>query len=175
MLMDPFEQKFSSLCGDTKNTCNTGTPGHYVRSSVRFGNAHKIDNNLQLVHLLTTNPAAALPAIFPTTGSPQKVYARQGFQMTRPRITNNNWRGGANNHGANNQGALDNERMIANSWTASIMNERVLFRRERSFSELYVSKEEIDKKACCIDMEGNFDFEAILPVVYWKPELEEEI
>ena len=140
---------------------------------MRFGNAHKNDNNLQLVHLLTTNPAAALPAIFPTSGTPQKVYAGQGFQMTRPRISN--WRCGANNQRANIQGAIDNERMIANSWTASIMSERGPFRRERSFSELYVSKEEIDKKACCIDMEGNFDFEALLPVVYWTPELEEEI
>lgn len=145
--------------GGERKLCNLGTD--YNKQPVRVGNSHSNDNNLQLVHLLTTNPAAALPAIFPATGSPQKVFARQTCHVTRPRMSNhghNSWRGGANN-----------------SWAASIMNEKIPFRRQRSFSELYVSKEDFNKNACCIDKEGNFDFEALLPVVYWRPEFEKDV
>ena len=143
-----------------RKLCNPGTD--YNKQPVRVGNSQSSDNNLQLVHLLTTNPAAALPAIFPTSGSPQKVFTRQTCHVTRPSVVSNHgsnsWRGGANN-----------------SWAAGIMSEKVPFRRQRSFSELYVSKEDIDKKACCIDKEGNFDFEALLPVVYWTLEFEKDV
>lgn len=163
---------FSALSGGTRKTCSGGTD-HYMKGLMRggVGHAHNSDNNLQLVHLLTTNPAAALPAIFPASGSSQKVYAHQAFQ--RPRISHAHgslWRGEVNNHGV-----LDSDQIPANSWTASIMSERMPFRRQRSFSELYLSKEDLDKKACCIDIEGNFDFEALLPAVYWKPQADKDL
>ena len=134
-------------------------------STVRH--AHNSDNNLQLVHLLTTNPAAALPAFFPANRNAQKVFARQSLHMTRPRTGNGStsWRGDTKNSAIH-----ELDQLHANSWTASLMSEKIPFRRKRSFSELYVSKEDIDKKACCIDKNGYFDFEVLLPAVYWKPD-----
>ena len=170
--MNPSVENFSGLNGGTRKTCATATE-HYIKGST--GHAQNSDNNLQLVHLLTTNPAAALPAIFPGNGSNQKFYShgrQRAFQMSRPRISsqaNNSWRCGLSDH------VIGNEQIkVANSWTATIMSERVPFRRERSFSELYICKEDMDKKACCIDKDGNFDFQALLPALYWKPKLQEE-
>ncbi|KAJ7386535.1 hypothetical protein OS493_008671 [Desmophyllum pertusum] len=171
--MDPsLGGNFTTVNGGGRKPCNTGSDHSYVKGPMHIGHKHSADNNLHLVHLLTTNPAAALPAIFPASGSSQKVYARQGFHLTRPRMSgaNNGYRGGH----VTNYGVLDSDQIMANSWIASVMSERVSCRRQRSFSELYVSKEEIDKKACCIDNEGNFDFDTLLPVVYWRPELESD-
>ena len=168
--MDPSSGNFSNL--NRGASSDAGNDHSYGREPARIGQTHNGDNNLQLVHLLTTNPAAALPAIFPARGSLQKDFPRRTFQLNRPgrmSVANNSFRGGANNYRF-----LESDQIIANSWTANVMNERVPFRRQRSFSELYVSKEEIDKKGCCIDKEGNFDFDSLLPVVYWRPELDKD-
>lgn len=168
--MDPSPGSFSNLRGGASN--DTGSDHSYIKEPVGIGQTHNGDNNLQLVHLLTTNPAAALPAIFPARGSSQKVFPRRTFQLNRPgRMSNinNSFRGGVNNYGVR-----ESDQIIANSWTANVMSERLPFRRQRSFSELYVSKEEIDKKGCCIDKDGNFDFDSLLPVVYWRPELDND-
>lgn len=147
-----------------KGGASSGTDDHSYTRPVRNGHAHSGDNNLHLVHLLSTNPAAALPAIFPTRGGAQKVFPRRTFQLNRSRMpsANNSYRGSYS------------EQIAENSWTANILNERALFKRQRSFSELYASKEEIDQKGRCIDKEGNFDFDALLPVVYWRPELHKD-
>lgn len=147
-----------------KGGASSGTDDHSYTRPVRNGHAHSGDNNLHLVHLLSTNPAAALPAIFPTRGGAQKVFPRRTFQLNRSRMpsANNSYRGSYS------------EQIAENSWTANILNERAPFKRQRSFSELYASKEEIDQKGRCIDKEGNFDFDALLPVVYWRPELHKD-
>ena len=165
--MDPFAGNLSTTTGANRKFFNPGTETSKNESKTG-AHAHSIDNNLQLVHLLTTNPAAALPAFFPATRtSTQNVYARQPLQMTRPRTENFNtssWRRGE----TNSTGIRDFDKIHANPWTASLMSEKLPFRRQRSFSELYVSKEDIEKKACCIDRDGYFDFEVLLPAVYWN-------
>lgn len=147
-----------------KGGASSDTDDHSYTRPVRNGHAHSGDNNLHLVHLLTTNPAAALPAIFPSRGGAQKVFPRRTCQLNRSRMpnANNSYRGSCS------------DQIVENSWTANILNERVPFKRQRSFSELYASKEEIDQKGRCIDKEGNFDFDALLPVVYWRPELHKD-
>ena len=159
--MDPSPGNFATT---VKGGASSDTDDHSYTRPVRNGHAHSGDNNLHLVHLLTTNPAAALPAIFPARGSSQKVFPRRTFQLNRSRMSgaNNSYRG------------CYSSQVVENSCTANILNERVPFRRQRSFSELYASKEEIDQKGCCIDKEGNFDFDALLPVVYWRPELDND-
>ena len=166
--MDPSLGNLTTPKEVVRKPCNQRGGDHsYIKEPTHIGHTQNGDNNLQLVHLLTTNPAAALPAIFPASGSQQKVYARQTFHLNRPRISSisNSYRGVVSNHRV-----VDGERIMVNSWTASVINERVPLRRQRSFSELYASKEEIDKKACCVDREGNFNFDALLPAVYWRPE-----
>ena len=158
--MDPSSGNFSTF----KGGASSDTDDHSYTRPVGNRHAHSGDNNFQLVHLLTTNPAAALPAIFPARGSAQKVFSRRSFQLNRSRIpsANNSYRGSYS------------DQIVENSWTANILNETVPFTTQCSFSELYASKEEIDQKGCCIDKEGNFDFKALLPVVYWRPELHKD-
>ena len=92
------------------------------------------------------------------------MFPRRTLQLNRSRMpnANNSYRGSYS------------DQIVENSWTANVLNERVPFKRQRSFSELYASKEEIDQKGRCIDKEGNFDFDALLPVVYWRPELHKD-
>lgn len=167
--MDPFPGNSTTFKGGTSS--DTDIDHSYIKRPVRNAHAHSGDNNLHLVHLLTTNPAAALTAIFPARGNSPKVFPRRTFQLNRPRMpsANNSYRGSVNNYGV-----LYSDQTVANSWTANVLNDSVPFRRQRSFSELYASKEEIDQKGCCIDKEGNFDFDALLPVVYWRPELDKD-
>lgn len=170
--MDPSLGKFSPI-GGARKFYNSGKDHNHKQSVRMMGHAHNTpENNLQLVHLLTTNPAAALPTIFPTNGSPQKVFARQSFHVTRPRSGNgsNSWRGSESN-----RTVIDYEQTLAKCFTMGVMNQKAPLKRQRSFTELYVSKEDLDNKACCIDKEGNFDFEALLPAVYWKQESEREL
>ena len=143
-----------SVNRDFRKTCATLGTNRYVKAPMGHAQNSAADN-LQLVHLLTTNPAAALPAIFSTSVSPQKL----AFQMSRQ---NNSWTCG----GLNDQVYIENERTGRISLALSEQSPRS--KRQCSFSELYVSKEDIDKKACCIDGDGHFDFEALLPAVYWK-------
>ena len=158
--MDPSPGNFTTVKGGASSEIDD----HSYTRPIRNGHAHSGDNNLHLVHLLTTNPAAALPAIFPARGSSQKVLPRRTFQLNRSRMPSAN----------NSYRSSYSSQIVENSWTANILNERVPFRRQRSFSELYASKEEIDQKGCCIDKEGNFDFDALLPVVYWRAEQDTE-
>lgn len=144
-----------SVNRDFRKTCATQATNRYVKAPVSHTQNSPADN-LQLVHLLTTNPAAALPAIFSTSVSPQKL----AFQMGRQ---NNSWTCG----GLNDQVYIENER-TGRINLISLTEQSPCNKRQRSFSELYVSKEDIDKKACCIDRDGHFDFEALLPAVYWK-------
>lgn len=165
--MDPYAGNLSTTTDANRKFFNPGT--EMTKNETKSGaHAHSIDNNLQLVHLLTTNPAAALPAFFPATRtSNQKVYTRQPMQMTRPRAENCNtssWRRGETDSAR----IRDFDKIHVNSWTANFMSEKLPFRRQRSFSELYVSQEDIEKKACCIDRDGYFDFEVLLPAVYWN-------
>lgn len=153
-----------------KRPCHqTGRDHSYIKDPVHEGHAQHGDNNLQLVHLLTTNPAAALPAIFPGSGNQSQVNFRPKYRFLNcPRISSasNSYRW------ENNYSVLDGRRIMVNTWAVNKMNERVPLGSQRSFSELYVSKEEMDKKACCLDNEGNFNFDALLPAVYWRPQEE---
>ena len=142
-----------SVNRDFRKTCATLATNRYVKAPMGRAQNSAADN-LQLVHLLTTNPAAALPAIFSTSASPQKL----AFQMSRQ---NNSWTCG----GLNDQVYIENERT---GRINLISAQSPRSKRQCSFSELYVSKEDIEKKACCIDGHGHFDFEALLPAVYWK-------
>lgn len=57
---------------------------------------------------------------------------------------------------------------MVNIWVVNKMNERVFFGSQCFFLEFYVIKEEMDKKVCCFDNDGNFSFDVFLLVVYWK-------
>ena len=168
-LMDPSQGNPTTRTPNGGTSNDMGRNHFYNKEPTRIGQTLNGDNNLQLVHLLTTNPAAALPAIFTGRGGSQKVFPRRTFQMNRAgrmSSVNHSYRGSVcNNYG---------DQIVANSWTASLMSEKMPFRKQRSFSELYASKEEIEKKGCCIDKEGNFNFEALLPVVYWRPDLDSD-
>ena len=144
-----------SVNRDFRKTCATLATNRFVKAPMGHTQNSAADN-LQLVHLLTTNPAAALPAIFSTSASPQKL----AFQMSRQ---NNSWTCG----GLIDQVYIENER-TGRINLISLSEQSPSSKRQCSFSELYVSKEDIDKKACCIDGDGHFDFEALLPAVYWK-------
>lgn len=151
-----------------KELCHkTGRDHSYIKDPLDEGHTQHGDNSLQLVHLLTANPAAALPAIFPGSGNQRQVHAPLTHQcLNRQRISsaNNSYRG------ENNYSGRDVGRIMMNTWTAHVMDQRVPHRNQHSSSELYVSKEEMDEKACCLDNKGNFDFDALLPAVYWRPE-----
>lgn len=119
--------------------------------------AYGHDTNLHLVHLLTTNPAAALPAIFHRGGVSD--YDSNEVNM-------NSTQTGGLYYPTCTRTSQQSTSLIRGTPTTP----RVLppLKRQRSFSELYATREEIEKKSICIDEKGNFDFEALLPAVYWK-------
>ena len=139
---------------------------NHPHEPMRSAHVQNNDHNLHLVHLLTTNPAAALPAIFPSSGNCARPYPRQVFRVARPHRLSNTSNVGCR---AIPERYMSREQFLANSWEASVMNDLApAARRRRCFSELYASKEDMDKIACCTDNDGNFNFEALLPAVYWK-------
>jgi len=108
-------------------------------------NLHKSycnENNLRLVRLLTTNPAAGLPAIF----SPSGKYEQRRIRPREHRIT------------PVQQGFYP----IPHFQEQFLVGLPVL--PEKNYPGLYASDEEMQHKGSCLDEQGLFDLHSILPM-----------
>ena len=139
-----------------------GVGTNAAKRSVAFTNAHRIqnmncgENNFRLVRLLTTNPAAALPAIF----SPSGKYEQRRIRMLprehriAPVHTQQPHRGFF-------QVPLAHD-FISTPDGQFLVGLPLL--PEKSYPGLYATEEEIEKKGSCSDDSGLFHLDAILPI-----------
>ena len=119
---------------------------------------HKGEQNFQLVRLLTTNPAAALPAIF----SPSGKYEQRRAKMAPSREQRTASVQTQQPHGfvqvPFNAAAHNVIRTAAGQFFVSLPVQT------ENYPYLYATEDEIKKKGSCCDTLGYFDLESILPI-----------
>lgn len=120
---------------------------------------NKGDQNFQLVRLLTTNPAAALPAIFTPSGKYEqrraKVTGQIRGQVSAPVQTHQP-------HGfvqvPLNAAAHNVIRTATGQFFVSLPV------HTESYPYLYATEDEMQQKGSCTDSSGYFDLDSILPI-----------
>lgn len=118
----------------------------YSTTHLKHHQKYCSENNLRLVRLLTTNPAAGLPAIFSPSGK---------YEQRRIRVISREHRiAPAQAH----QGFYP----VPHFQDPILVGLPLL--PEKSYPELYASEEEIQKKGSCCDEQGLFDLQSILPM-----------
>ena len=111
------------------------------------------EHNFQLVRLLTTNPAAALPAIFTPSG---KYEQRRAKTVRSTPVHTQQPRGFVQvpfNAGHNVIRTAQGQFYVS-----------LPVQTEESYPYLYATEEEIEKKGSCCDELGCFDLQSILPI-----------
>lgn len=111
---------------------------------------HSGENNLRLVRLLTTNPAAALPAIFTPSGK---------YEQRRIRMLPREHRTAPSQTHQPHHGYFQVRHFQEGQFLVGLP-----LLPEKSYPGLYASEEEIENKGSCCDRQGYFDLEAILPM-----------
>lgn len=139
----------------TNNIPRTNVSGNCAVQVKKQNFKNKSDQNFQLVRLLTTNPAAALPAIFSPSGKYEQRRAKIREQTTAPVQTQQP-------HGfvqvPFNAAAHNVIRTAAGQFFVSLPV------HTESYPYLYATEDEIKKKGSCCDTLGYFDLQSILPI-----------
>ena len=118
-----------------------------------LGTKRNCETNFRLVRLLTTNPAAALPAIF----SPSGKYEQRKIRMLprEHRIIQQPHTGIY---------PIPMSHDILPTPDGQFVFSLLPLLPDKSYPSLFATEEEIEKKGSCSDDAGYFDFEAILPI-----------
>ena len=120
----------------------------------------------QLLQLLARNPSAALKVFKFTSPSDEKPPV-QSYKGRRPKFTPRMSRElGLHSPQCGNVRIY----CLPPKFNSSRTNVEILEKAKKLNKALLLSKEEIEMKSKCVDDLGNFNFDAILPAVYWKCE-----
>ena len=120
----------------------------------------------QLLQLLARNPSAALK-VFKFTSPNDEKPPVQSYKGRRPKFTPT-----MSPELSLHSPQYSNVRIccLPPKFNSSRTNQEILQKTRKLNKALLLSKEEIEVKSKCVDVLGNFNFDAILPAVYWKCE-----
>jgi hypothetical protein len=118
----------------------------------------------QLLQLLARNPSAALK-VFKFTSPNEEKSPVQSYKGRRPKLIPR-----MSPESGLHSPQYSNVRIycLPPKPNSSRRNPEPLVKTKKLNKAILLSKEEIEMKSKCVDDFGNFDFNAILPAVYWK-------
>lgn len=147
----------------TKRTTMTSSPRQHTSTSPDSSDC------TQLLQLLARNPSAALKVFKFNSPNDEKPPA-QSYRGRRPKCTPRiNVELNESSLQSPPQAQYSKVRIycLPHKFSDSQTILETL-RKPKKSNDVLLSKEEIELKSKCVDDFGNFNFEAILPAVYWK-------